>query len=290
MAIIKTVICLIFIMLITVCYKDPTQPDSSDQNDNLTIVPVDTVMVYIPAGEFLMGNNYGYPDEKPEHIVYLDSYWIDKYEVTNWQYAAFLNENYRAGKITTDSNRVTKGTQTLYYLDHVGSQITFKDSIFIVNSGKENHPVTEVSWIGADEYAKYYGKRLPTEAEWEKAARSTDSRIYPWGDTSPTDSLCNYKNHVSTLTAVGTYSPQGDSPYGCCDMAGNAAEWCADWYVDEYYLFSPRENPPGPPMHQHQFKVKRGGSYIDISHDIRCSARDHDHFDSQFNIGFRCVR
>jgi len=203
-------------------------------------------MVYIPAGNFQMGSNEGEPDEQPIHTVYLDAFYMDKYEVTNAKYAAYLNEALSSGEIQASSSTVTKDGHELLDLDDSNCQISYIGTSFIVDSGKENYPVIEVSWYGADAYAKHYGKRLPTEAEWEKAARSDDQRTYPWDNGSPI-----------TTSPVGHYSPAGDSPYGCADMAGNVWEWCEDWYDANYYSSSSATNNPQGPD-RGTYRVLRG--------------------------------
>ena len=246
-------------------------------------------MVFVPAGAFPMGS-VASTDEAPVRSVNLDAYWIDKYEVTSAHYADFLNSAYREGRIKTAGKTVTQNDVILYKMNIAGSGISFQEDSFSVQTGYLNLPVTNVTWHGANIYASYYGKRLPTEAEWEKAARGTDGRTYPWGNTPPNDSLSNYKSHVGFLNEVDFYSPAGDSPYGCCNMAGNAMEWCADWYLESYYCYSPASNPKGPYETSRHFKVVRGGSFIDISHDVRSARRFPLHMDPLVQVGFRCAR
>ncbi len=274
------------------CDKEPAGAEKPPANIPKadTEKKIDMVMIYIPAGEFVMGSNYGYFDEKPVHTVYLDAYWIDQFEVTNAHYTDFLNSAYREGSIQTDGKSVTQNDKTLYVMNITGSGISFDGDSFSVKTGYLNLPVTNVTWQGANIYAMYYGKRIPTEAEWEKAARGTDGRMCPWGNIPPSDSLCNYKSHIGFLNIVNSYSPAGDSPYGCRDMAGNALEWCDDWYLESYYCTSPASNPKGPYETSRHFKVVRGGSFVDIAHDMRCACRFHLHMEPNVLVGFRCVR
>ncbi len=197
----------------------------------------DSEMLLIPEGWFIMGGNDGLDDEKPQHIVWVDAFYIDKYEVTNAQYAKFLN----AKKKHEDS----EGHK---YLD-LSSQyckIELSDGTYTPKSGHENHPVATISWYGAKDYAVWAGKRLPTEAEWEKTARGTDGRTWPWGNQW-VSAKCNSKevNDGYTQTApVGSF-PGGVSPYGVFDMAGNVWEWVQDWYGDYQDQTPPLKNPKG---------------------------------------------
>ena len=185
----------------------------------VVIVPVTTPtpvsatddMVLIPGGEFLMGSNYGGPDETPIHKVYLDAFYIDKYEVTKLQFSEFLNEK---------GNQEEGGVDWLDTSDE-DCLIEYRDGKYQPKSGYENHPVIEVSWFGARAYAEWAGKRLPTEAEWEKAARGgLVGKKYPWGD-SIDSSKANYGENVGQTTPVGRYPPNN---YGLYDMGGNVWE------------------------------------------------------------------
>jgi len=200
-------------------------------------------------------------DEKPQHKVMLGEYLIGKYEVTNAQYAAFAKATYRT---------------------------------WTMPSGKENHPVVNVSWDDAVVFCRWVSQvsgrqvRLPTEAEWEKAARGTDGRIYPWGNSAPDSSKLNFNMNVKDTTVVGKYSPAGDNPYGVADMAGNVWEWTADWYDPNYYANSPASNPQG--TSSGQYRVVRGGSLGDNPKGVRAAFRDYRLFNSAFQnyaIGFR---
>jgi formylglycine-generating enzyme required for sulfatase activity len=219
-------------------------------------------MVYVPAGEFIMGSDEGDSDERPVHTVYLDAFHIDRTEVANAQYQACVE----AGACDAPSN-------TTYY----------------DNSNYAQHPVVHVSWNDADAYCRWAGKRLPTEAEWEKAARGTDGRRYPWGNSEPDCNKANYNDCVGLTTEVGSY-PAGASLYGVLDMAGNVWEWVADWYDPGYYSQSPTRNPPGPDSGE--LRVLRGGSwYRSTPSGIRCALRyGADLVGWSSVIGFRCAR
>jgi serine/threonine-protein kinase len=240
---------------------------------NGSIVPA-SEMVFIPAGTFQMGANDGWFDEKPMHTVTLDAYYIDKMEVTNRQYTRCV-----AAGICAAPSLDFSSTRLTYY-----SNPTFAD-----------YPVIYVSWNDARNYCQWAGKRLPTEAEWEKAARgSSDIRNYPWGDAQPNCGLVNSYNDttlkfcVGDTTAAGSY-PVGASVYGVLDMAGNVKEWVNDWYKWDYYLTSPGVNPQGPTSGTE--KVLRGGSWLSDWDLIRVSYRDYYAPDNRYNndFGFRCA-
>ncbi len=224
----------------------------------------DMPMALVPAGEFTMGSNLA-DDEKPGHHVYLNAFYMDKYEVTVGQYAKFLE--------VTDMEE--------------------PPDWYIMNQPQhQKRPVVNVDWEDAVMYCKWAGKRLPTEAEWEKAARGTDGRIYPWGNEAPTRLHANYgrkewNNHLS-LVPVGSFE-EGRSPYGIYDMAGNAWEWVSDWYDFDYYKNSPRRNPIGPATGDS--KVVRGGSWLYISEFLRSAHRfSAQPTNKHFGYGFRCAK
>ncbi len=233
-------------------------------------------MVLIPAGAFTMGSNDGLPAERPEHVVTLDAYVIDRYEVSLRLYRTFLQEAQRDAPPTWDDEAA----------ETVGDR-----------------PAVGVSWADASAYCTWAGKRLPTEAEWEKGARGTDGRKYPWGSMQPFVDIANYNRGVwvsEAVTLVGVaggvegmsvrqgLKEGGRSPYGLHHMAGNAAEWVADWYDREYYAKSPEKNPTGP--EKGEKKVIRGGSWSDLPVALRASARVSAEPDFQDRaIGFRCA-
>ena len=231
------------------------------------------VMVSVPAGESLMGSNDadrdGQDNEKPQHTVYLDAFWIDKYEVTNALYKKCVD----TGKCSAPSDTQSH-TRSSYY----------------GNSTYDNYPVIYVSWNDAKNFCVWAGKRLPTEAEWEKATRSADSRIYPWGNNFDGARLNSWDStpRVGDTTAVGSYAA-GASPYGAMDMAGNVWEWVADWYDSGYYKNSPSRNPMGPSSGQ--FKVLRGGSWGDPWYYPRAAERLYfTPVDRKDGFGFRCAQ
>lgn len=217
-------------------------------------------MVYVPAGEFTMGDDNGW-DEKPAHTVYLDAFWIDQTEVTNKMYAKCVD----AGKC---SPPISTHTPTDYFN----------------NARYVNHPVVYVDWDMAKTYCEWAGRELPTEPQWEKAARGTDGRTYPWGDDLPNKNLLNYDHNVGGTTEVGNYQ-SGKSYYGAYDMAGNVSEWTADWY-DVYPGGDPNSSIYGFGQTR---RVLRGGSGFDIF--IETTDRSSDEpTSSNFDIGFRCAR
>ncbi|MBM3130669.1 MAG: TIR domain-containing protein [Chloroflexi bacterium] len=238
----------------------------------------DATMMYVPAGEFTMGSN-DYDREKPVHTVYLDAFWMDKFEVTNALY-----------KKCVDAKQCQLPNPTKSYT---------RDSYF-GNAQYDNYPVIYVSWEDATKYCTWADKKLPTEAQWEKAARGTDQRKYPWGDSwngtwlNFCDKNCpsDWKDKdaddgYADTSPVGTY-PKGASFYGVMDMAGNVWEWVRDWYSDKYYASSPKSNPentaPGG------FRVLRGGSWLDSAASARAANRDYNPADNRYGSdGFRCV-
>ena len=232
----------------------------------------------IPANSFQMGCDSSnlaetcYSDQQPLHTVTLDAYSIDKYEVTNARYQACV----AAGGCTAPGS-VDSTTRSPYY-----GTSTYAD-----------YPVIQVNWHQASAFCAWAGRRLPTEAEWEKAARgSSDTRTYPWGSSVPDCVKLNYRPAsgacVGDTSRVGSY-PSGMSPYGVLDMAGNVHEWVNDWYDGSYYSVSPGSNPQGPATGEH--RVLRGGSWSFNDNGVRSAFRYGGYPDNRISlVGFRCVR
>jgi len=228
-------------------------------------------MILIPAGVFSMGSEDRGPDEKPVHKVYLDAYYMCRYEVTNQEYYKFWEAT---GKHTPESFADEYGVSTW-----PGRAMKFP-----------RHPVVGVTWHDAVAYAEWVGMRLPTEAEWEKAARGPTSRLWPWGNSlRPYANTWNGKDgYDNSIAPAGAY-PDGKSYYGVMDMAGNVWEWTADWYSETYYFHSPERNPRGANMRS--WRVIRGGSWSDNMN--RCTTTFRFYFYPSLKtsfIGFRLAK
>jgi formylglycine-generating enzyme required for sulfatase activity len=253
----------------------PRKPDTVTARNNLErIVGEDGLeMVLIPKGKFIMGSpkDQGDEDETPQHEVYLDAYHIDIHEVTNRAYKKFV--------------------------DATGHQVPFVDAEWAapynwINGtypeGKSDYPVVLVSWEDAKAYAEYVGERLPTEGEWEKAARGgLTNKSHPWGEGID-ETVANYhfSDSPRDYRPVMSYPPNG---FGLYDMAGNVWEWCSDWYDFNAYLKSPSPNPHGP--EKGEYRVYRGGSWINPAKFLRCGERGKNIPQNQsYVIGFRCVK
>lgn len=223
----------------------------------------DMLMVYVPEGNFSMGSDNGAPDEQPVHTVYLDAYWIDKTEVINAMYAQCVQAGACGAPTSSQSH---------------------SHSSYFGNARYDNYPVIYMNWDDAQSYCKWVRVRLPTEAEWEKAARGSDGRIYPWGNSIPSSSRANFAS--PDTTAVGSY-PSGASPYGALDMAGNVWEWMNDWFDASYYP-GPSSNPQG--AGPRSTRVIRGGSWADSVSSLRSALRGRaDPSYSGDHFGFRCA-
>jgi len=286
----------IFIILNTIFHFNYLRfPDFSYQPmDPVTmrtqVSPVDGVpMVYVPAGAFMMGvkqvDEEGSSDEKPLHEVDLDAFWIDQTEVTNVQYVLCVQAGVCEPPTAFGVVKPNSNTRPFYY----------------GNPDFADYPVVYVNWYAAQAYCQWAGRRLPTEAEWEKAARGTDQRWYPWGDQNVAGTLVNLADRIYgtdfsfTLVNDGYYDtspvgsyPRGASPYGALDMAGNVWEWTADWFSADYYAQSPLHNPTGPV--EGSSRALRGGSFNNSNRTIRTTERSYlGPLFAYGYIGFRCA-
>ena len=241
-------------------------------------------MIFIPEGPFTMGfeidnnNEWGDMDEEPVHRVTLSSYWMDKYEVTSSNFSIFLNKN------KNEAHRFIEITPSV--------TIELVNNIYQPRKGLENYPVNRVSWFGADAYCRWKGKRLPTEAEWEKAARGTDKRIFPWGNEFPDNSRATYRRKFNeqgfqVMEPVDGMK-HGVSPYGAHHMAGNVWEWVSDWFDATVYQDENRKDPQGP--ESGTSKVLRGGNWYYKAYYMRTTYRFNEKPEI-FKVwqGFRCA-
>lgn len=275
---------LFFILIMQVYFPMPIAEGEAHLHDEVEFIYLPFLarqrskfdqMIFIPAGEFKMGcdqdNAYEhcFVHELPLHAVYLDDYYIDINLVTNHEYRECVLAN-----VCPPPESPTSRTRISYHYDPIYA----------------NYPVVWVYWEAAETYCNWLGKRLPSEAEWEKAARGTDNGVFPWGDEWIDCTLANY--HAGTdgycvgdTTEVGSY-PLGASFYGALDMAGNVYEWVSDWYQDDYYSVSAYNNPTGPETGS--TKVLRGGSFG--SSDIfNRTAWRRTCYSSSYAYGFRCA-
>ena len=278
---------------------EPVAPTSGDTR----VSKVDSMeQIYVGEGEFIMGTEdddskqtptgiggVAWP-EGPEHPVWVHSFWIDKYEVTNAQYTICVNGGACKPPLMLDAPQALVAAEPFIGRD------------YYTDPDYANYPVVYVDFYAARDYCAWAGRRLPTEAEWEKAARGTDGRRYTWGNDPVADDKANFcdrncpKDVANTLyddgymvtAPVGSY-PAGASVFGAMDMAGNVWEWVADWYSETYYHNSPLFNPLGPDSGQG--RVVRGGSWFDAAYLIRTSVRNRFNTTQvDNNFGFRCAK
>ncbi len=236
-------------------------------------------MLRIPAGNFVMGSDDGAADERPAHSVELREFEIDRMPVTNTQFARFLE---RFGAVSPEGRRY-------YDWDDGDARIHRVGTLWRADPGFGDHPVVEVSWQGAVTYCHSLGKRLPTEAEWEKAARGTDSRRYPWGNAEPGTRHARFAGRSSETVPVGSH-PEGASPYGVFDMAGNVWQWVSSayrpypWRADD----GREGDEPGA------VRATRGGGHDSRAVELRTTERGRNlsrgPAAGHHNIGFRCAR
>jgi serine/threonine-protein kinase len=246
------------------------------------------LMVYVPAGEFEMGSTK-YDDEQPVHTVYLDAYWIDQTEVSFAQFAKFVQASDYRTSAEKDGASYVFDPVKVEWNDTAGVDWQYPQGTGAgdwESLGLVEHPVVHVSWQDAQAYCEWAGAQLPSEAQWEKAARGTDGRTYPWGNAQPNADLLNFGNNIGKTMPVGSYAA-GASPYGALDLAGNVWEWVADWYAEGYYATSPARNPKGPSSGE--YRVLRGGSWNYDPDLVRTSNRNWNSptYSGNYN-GFRC--
>ena len=307
----KTILILVLAAVVVICFGGCERTEKMFEavvEDDTEMTPPPEGMVLIPAGEFQMGSNDGDTDEKPVHTVHVDAFYMDKYEVTNAEYKKFVDANPDWKKERINA-RFHKGD---YLFDWDGNNYP---------AGEADHPVAWVSWYAAMAYAKWAGKRLPTEAEWEKAARGGLSGAkYPWGDAEPDGTQGNLQNTwleevfidwgiwetvehgfndgYEYTAPVGSYAANG---YGLYDMAGNLHEWCLDEYNSVFYSVSSAHNPLSgansikwiednyTSVDSYSRRVLRGGGYVSIDTELRAAYRAYSRpLDS--TGGVRCVR
>lgn len=227
-------------------------------------------MKTIPAGEFIMGSKKeeGRADERPQRKIYLDTYEIDSHEVSNNHYLNFIQSTGRKDPLNPYSEKLLSD-----------------------EAGIGNLPIVQVTWYDAVDYCRWAGKHLPSEAQWEKAARGEKGLVFPWGSKKPSQKLANYQKNwdgIQTLWPVSA-KIESSSPYGVIGMAGNAREWVKDWYSPEYYKNAPSSNPKGPSVGI--LKVIKGGSWHSFKSDIRSASRGKGGFALKTDgIGFRCAK
>ena len=257
---------------VTLTPTPTTQPQARFQAGDIRVVDrggVEVEQVFVPAGSFMMGSEEGDEDEQPVHEVTLDAFWIDRTEVTNEQFQACRYTGSCQWSIFSSGSSQTRDD---YRYDRIFSY----------------YPVIYVSWLDASDFCAWAGSRLPTEAEWEYAARGPEGFTYPWGNNGPSTDLLNFDANVGDTSRVGSY-PGGASWVSALDMAGNVWEWVNDRYDEEYYQNSPGGNPRGPVSGE--YRVLRGGAWINDDLSARSFVRSHILRSSAVNdVGFRCAQ
>jgi formylglycine-generating enzyme required for sulfatase activity len=256
----------------------PPIPPPNPAIGDVWLSPIDEMaLVFVPAGAFLLGSNAADPEgrssEQPQLEVSLPAFWIDQTEVTNGMFSQCVGEGGCSGEVL--DNTITRNN---YYSD-----LSFGE-----------FPVVNVNWKQATDYCVWAGRHLPTEAEWEKAARGPEGALYPWGDSDPGCDELNFANPgpgqgqcAEDTLRVGSF-PDGASPYGALDMAGNVWEWVSDWYAPDVYTTLDPQAPAGPAFGE--TRVIRGGGYADGDRDVRAANRHHtDPTIISYFIGFRCA-
>ena len=280
--------------------SSPTEPHPTAEYQTQTSVnPIDgAVLVFVPEGAFVMGEN------RYERTIFLDPFWFYQVPVTNSQFAEFVSQT--GYQTTAEIQGFSLAFVGINYQKVTGASWSMPSGIGSDISGLDDHPVGHMSWEDARSYCEWAGGQLPTDAEWVKAGRGTDGRIYPWGNDPVTGDKANFcdincpdpqhpgfedashDDGYAFTSPVGNY-PAGASPYGALDMAGNILEWIADWYDPIYYINAPDQNPTGP--QSGSARVQRGGYYGSPDYDLALSrepsAQAPDY--PVYYYGFRCV-
>ena len=255
---------------------------------NISAQTNDSSFSFIKGSYFKIGNNTGDADEKPTRKIYVSDFYISKYEVVNKAFCSFLNS------VKPDASLLRKYINLNGKYKNLKCRIYLKDSIYYTKAGFEDYPVAFVSWYGADAYCKYVGGRLPTETEWEYAARSGKQTYFPGiirkyiyaGSNKPEEVAWFRNNSENKPYKTGQKKSNRANLF---DMSGNVAEWCSDWYSPEYYKFAPEKNPQGP--ENGQMKVHRGGSWYNTSEMLRVTNRRASKpVTENATIGFRVVK
>ncbi|MCC6905146.1 MAG: SUMF1/EgtB/PvdO family nonheme iron enzyme [Anaerolineae bacterium] len=243
-------------------------------------------MFLIPAGEFIQGSEGGFPDEAPVRTVYLDDFYLDRLEVSNAQYRECVG-----AEACQPPRRIDCCTE------QPGAYVAWPD--YFTDEAFNDYPVIFISWYDARDFCEWRGARLATEAEWEKASRGRDGRIYPWGNEPPTPDRLNFtwlpeeftQRPLYTTAPVDSY-PEGASPYGVLNLAGNVYEWVQDVYDRDYYVYAPDRNPPGPSEEDGTYRVTRGGSFFNQAFRNRSANRNNAFIPAEsfhFDGGARCA-
>lgn len=239
---------------------------------------LDASMVLVPAGQFLMGSDSGSMDERPQRPIFLDAFQIDKHEVTNVQYQRFL---------LATGHKPPESWPGRYVAFQPARDPAWRGTEY--PTGEATYPVVAVNWQDAMAYCTWAGKRLPSEAEWEKAARGIGGQAFPWGNEWDAGRANVGETGLGYPQPVGSY-PTGASPHGALDMAGNVWEWVADLYDRTYYTYAPARNPLGPDSGTGE-RILRGGAWDSPSGQVRASYRNATHFfGPNYRAGFRCAR
>ena len=255
---------------------------------NITAQSEDSSFVFLKNGHFFLGCNTGDADEIPTKKIYINSFYISKYEVTNKEFCTFLNA------VKPKKSDLKKYINLNGKFQNLKCRIYLKDSIFFIEKGFEYFPVTFVSWFGADAYCKFAGGRLPTETEWEYAAKGGKQSVisnifhkYIYAGSNKPDEIAWYRNNSENkIHKIGQKKPNRVHIF---DMNGNAEEWCADWYSPEFYRICPVKNPQGP--EKGRMKVHRGGSWYNTSKVLRITNRRASKpVTENSTIGFRVVK